>query len=386
MRNILLVIKEPYLDKIPNLMTLIRFFDLKGDRVTIISIVNDNYLIPGFGDSSRISLYKVQPGKSRYSLPSSVKLFFHVAGFLASERLHGHSYDCLIGTGYYGNLIAMFMSRFFGRIFVNHCLEYPTFKDAGDEPYTYKEFFFNNVIMKHSDYIVTHDDVHVDIISRKLGMAKDVFLVLPNSTSGSVIRSKSDLMRKNNKVDEKKTIVLHSGGLGIWFSSHELARSASGWKNDNVLVFHTSHIAEGDKYYEEMRKDEYCGNVFFSTVPVPSEQLDDYVSGADIGVAWYNKDVLGYRCEYMGMAAGKIGNYLKCGLPVITNNFDSLSSYIHGYACGICVDSIAEIGYAVDKIKLDYARYRENAFKCYEELWNPDDYLKTIDRTIFGNA
>ncbi|NTV97585.1 MAG: glycosyltransferase family 4 protein [Chlorobiaceae bacterium] len=386
MRNILLVIKEPYLDKIPNLMTLIRFFDRKGDSVTIVSIVDQSYLIPGFSDSSRVSLHKVRPKKKKLSLPSSVRLLVHVSAFLFSERRKGRAFECIIGTGFHGNLIALLMSRVFGQVFVNHCLEYPTFKDSGEEPYTVKEAFYNNVIMKHSDFIVTHDDVHVDIISKKLEIDKGTFLVLPNSTTGPVVRLKSGEMRRNNHIEDWKTIVLHSGGLGVWFGSRELAQSTAGWGDDNVLVFHTSHVAAGNEYYENMRKVEYDGKVFFSTVPVPSEQLDDYVSGADIGVAWYEKAVLGYRCEYMGMAAGKIGNYLKCGLPVITNNFDSLSAYIDGYGCGICVDHIDEIGGAVDKIKCDYERYRENAFRCYEELWAPERFLKAIYSRIFREA
>lgn len=384
MRNILLIIKEAYLDKIPNLMTLVRFFDAKGDKVSIVTLVDDTYLVPDFDNASNISLYKVRPKKRKYSLPNSLRLFVAVTGFLFSERLHGRRYKCVVGTGYYGNLIAFMITRFFGGTFVNHCVEYPVLKGFDEEHYSTKDWFYNSLVMKYSDYIITHDDVHVDFITKHLSVGKEKFLKLPNATMGECVRSKSVSIRKTLVIDKEKTIVLHSGGLGVWFSSHELAKSSLHWKAGTVLVFHTSHVASGDEYYEKMCRDDYRNKVFFSVVPLPSDQLDDYVSGADIGLAWYNKSVLGYRCEYMGTAAGKIGNYLKCGLPVIVNNFDSLSSYIHGYGCGICVNCIEEIDRAIESIKLDYEHYRMNAFRCYEELWKPDSYLNTIYERVFS--
>jgi hypothetical protein len=85
----------------------------------------------------------------------------------------------------------------------------------------------------------------------------------------------------------------------------------------------------------------------------------------------------------MGLAAGKIGNYLKCGIPVITNNFDSLSSYINRYKCGVCVDRLDEVGSAISEIRSKYEEYRDNAFTCYENVWKPEPYLESIYSRVF---
>jgi glycosyltransferase involved in cell wall biosynthesis len=112
------------------------------------------------------------------------------------------------------------------------------------------------------------------------------------------------------------------------------------------------------------------------------EQLDNLVGSADIGIAWYDHDLLGYRAELLGLAAGKIGRYLKNGLPVIARNLPTIKEYLDRYECGICVDRLDEITAAIDTIKNDYERYSKNALRCYEELWKPEPYLQEIQRRI----
>lgn len=75
----------------------------------------------------------------------------------------------------------------------------------------------------------------------------------------------------------------------------------------------------------------------FSLNPVSTYELDSLVASADVGIALYSEKELGYRATYMGLAAGKIGNYLKCGVPIIATKLLSLS-YIETYQCGILVE------------------------------------------------
>ena len=58
----------------------------------------------------------------------------------------------------------------------------------------------------------------------------------------------------------------------------------------------------------------------------------------------------------MGLAAGKIGNYLKCGIPVIATKVHSLS-YLEDYQCGILIDDPAQINDAINDIVHDYDNY-----------------------------
>ncbi len=386
MDKILLVIKEPYLDKIPSLMSLLRYFSLKGVGVTILSVVADEYPLPSFDGYPNVTFLKIGQKRMKFSLPTSFRLLFgalrHIVTVLSREK----RYDCIIGSGSHGNLAAFLVAKITGSMYVNYCIEYPAFRNTGSEPYTVTDWLYNNIALKKADNIVTFDDTHVDLIADNIGIDPSRFLKLPNAKLGEVFDGDSDMIRAKFGIPREKTVILHSGGLGVWFRSAEVAEASKTWPENRVLVFHTSHKAVGDEYYKAMSAIDYGGRVAFSVTPVPSGKLDEFVASADIGLAWYNKDVLGYRAEFMGQAAGKIGDYLKCGLPVITNNFHSLSSYIRKYDCGLCVDSILDIGGAVDRILSDYRRYRENAFLCYEELWKPDSYLENIYRKVFENG
>ena len=83
----------------------------------------------------------------------------------------------------------------------------------------------------------------------------------------------------------------------------------------------------------------------------------------------------------MGLAAGKIGNYLKCGVPVIATRLLSLS-YIEEYNCGILVDKESDIADAINRILSDRDLYSKNAHRCYRELWYPKLYVYRIEDAL----
>lgn len=386
MKSVLIVCKEPFLDKIPNLMAIIRYLSGRGVSTDIASVVNEEYLVPSVSQLPGVSFHGFRLGEKRFGMPSSVTLTLDVVKMMSANLLRSKRYNCVIGTGLYGNAIAWLVSRLFGVRYVNHCLEYPTFSNMGCDDYGYKDVMYNRFVMGGADVILTFDDAHIDLISEKLGIPRDVFMILPNAPTGEAHTVKSRSLREIKGVDHAKVLVLHAGGLGIWFDSADLARQAASWQEKFLLVFHTSHDSGNDPYSLRMRAQEYHGRVAFSTQPVPSERFDEFVSSADIGLAWYNKAELGYRCEYMGMAAGKIGNYLKCGIPVITNNFPSIAAYIDRYQCGICVERMEEIEAAIERIMSRYDEYRNNAFRCYREMWQLDRYLPGVyDALVGGN-
>ena len=115
--------------------------------------------------------------------------------------------------------------------------------------------------------------------------------------------------------------------------------------------------------------------------PVRADKLSELLASAHIGLAWYSISELDFRALNMGLAAGKIGAYLKCGLPVIAPKIDSLS-YIEEYRCGILVSDISAIPDAISIIDDNYSDYRSSAFKCYATLWNTDTQLRIIAKHL----
>jgi glycosyltransferase involved in cell wall biosynthesis len=147
-------------------------------------------------------------------------------------------------------------------------------------------------------------------------------------------------------------------------------------------MFHTSHRVEDDPYFQAVRAACDSSSVLFATKPVQLAELDEIVRSASIGLAWYSIEKLGFRGELMGMAAGKIGQYLKCGLPVVCSEIGTIKVFLEHYNCGICVSSLSELPEAFTQIWSDYNSYSRNAVKCYRELGDIEGHCECVLRRI----
>jgi glycosyltransferase involved in cell wall biosynthesis len=141
------------------------------------------------------------------------------------------------------------------------------------------------------------------------------------------------------------------------------------------------NLDDADPYAAAVRRAAVAGGVCVSARPVVHAELDDLVASADIGLALY-ADRSGPAARLMGLASGKIASYLKCGLPVVATALPTLREFIEGYRCGVCVESIEEIPAALALIDSDYVEFRRNAFRCFEERFDPDPYAGVIERRL----
>ena len=234
-----------------------------------------------------------------------------------------------------------------------------------------------------ADLVVTMDEHHANFICAQTGISRDRCVFLPVAASGPSNYRKNELLRKRFFLEENDFILLHAGGIGAAQQSLELANKARGWGNHYHLIFHAHCRMDGEQYFQQFARTlKEAKNVHLNNEPVAKEKLDTLVSSADIGLAWYDHELLGYRAELLGLAAGKIGRYLKNGVPVIARNLPTIREYLDKYKCGICADTLEEIPRAIETIKNDYERYSKNALRCYEELWKPERYLQEIQSRI----
>lgn len=223
--------------------------------------------------------------------------------------------------------------------------------------------------------IVTMDIHHARFIAENTGADMSKIVFLPVALRGPGRIGHSDLLRKNLNLGPSDRIVLHAGGIGQAQGSLDLADAASNWKPGVHLVFHAHCDMKQELYFRQFAERVTAnGNVHLHDRPVAIDQLDDVVSGSDICVAWYNREVLGYRADLLGLAAGKIGRALRNGRPVIVPDLPTVREYVEKYQCGIVVRETGEIGAAIDRILADHTNYAQNALRCYEELWRPERY------------
>jgi glycosyltransferase involved in cell wall biosynthesis len=366
----LVLIREPYLDKIPNLKTLIWYLSKENNEIFIISSREEKYPDPSFSNQN-IKIILISKRSGKFELPTSLKL-----GWKFIKIYIRKNPKICIGGDTYGNILLGWFNIFlhFKHIFL--MLEYPQVITKSHPQLSTVEKLEIKVL-KQADTVITHDDFHKNFLINNLGIQAGKILILPNATFTKIHNYNSDFLHKNLELPVSLRIVLHSGGFGEWFRCKELAKSTDDWPTDFVLVFHTSHNVKNDEYFREIVQNDYKNKVFFSTDPVTTDKLDTLVCSADIGIALYSRVILDYRAELLGLAAGKIGNYLKCGLPIIATRLESFS-YISDFECGILINDESEIPNAIKIIIDKYDDFSNNARHCYQELWEPERYLKKI--------
>jgi glycosyltransferase involved in cell wall biosynthesis len=364
------IIREPFIDKIPSLKTLIWSLSEKKE-IYLISSTEDKYPAPSFSNRN-IYIISVKKRLNRFELPTTVKLCWTFLKVYFQKKP-----EICIGGDVYSNLILSSFSRILHFKHIFFMLEYPQIKTS-----SYKKLSARDIreimAMQRAHTIITHDAFHKNFLIDNFHINSDKIFTLPNATFTEIKSYKSDFLQKSLGISLNKKIILHSGGLGVWFKSKELANSTINWPENTILIFHTSHKVDGDEYFRELSQKDYNGKVVFSTSPVPTDELDHLVCSATIGIATYSKEILGYRAEMMGLAAGKIGNYLKCGLPVIATRTVSFS-YITDYKCGILIDKESEIAQAIAVINKNYKEFSDNAKRCFKEIWEPEKYLNKIE-------
>ena len=106
------------------------------------------------------------------------------------------------------------------------------------------------------------------------------------------------------------------------------------------------------------------------------QSLPELLSSADIGLIFYQN--LWENFYETGSSSNKLAQYLQVGLPVITSAYPSFREVIEKYKCGKCTNNPEEIEKRANEIFLDYAAYRNNAFKCYQEKYEFSKHFKVV--------
>jgi hypothetical protein len=371
--NIIVISKEPILERVPNLKSFILYASKKNINIVILTTNNPTFPEPVFKNSN-IRIISIKERSKKLAIPTFIRFYLFCLFYLIFCTQKKYK---LIMAGRGALIFGAILNVVTRMSYCGFIIEYPELKLSLNQKLCLSDRLELKGIL-NSKFIITHDKIHADYIKENVGIKKLEYETIPNGTIGEGKINRSKFLHKSINLNKSQKILLHSGGFGPWFESQILAKESTKLNHDYVLVFHLSHNISKEDYYVEYQKiaglDE---KVFFSFQPVPSDILDELVSSAHIGIAWYSIKVLGFRAEKLGLGSGKIGNYLKCGLPVIVPEFESLD-YVKKYDCGIQISNISEVSDAVDKIEKNYSYYSENAIKCYNEIWRPENYCESV--------
>lgn len=373
--------KEPIIERVPNLKALILCAANEFEQVHVITSFSNKFPKPVLSKRN-ISVHSVVERTKLLELPTTLKVTIYLFQLILGSIFKGNTVRYVF-AGRSALILAGILNFFGFKKYVAFVVEYPSVDrlsiGAGS--------LLDRLEIKGISggrFFITHDDWHGRVIRECFNPKKDArYEILPNSTLSENLQRKNQFfLHERIGVKKDVRIILHSGGFGEWFSSAELAAQSCILPDNFKLVFHCSHDISKDSYYiDYLKTKNESGKIIFSKKPVSGSDLDNLVYSAYIGVAWYNTSVLGFRAEGMGLAAGKIGHYLKCGLPVIATKLPSLN-YIEEFKCGILIQDLSELSAAIEKISSNHELYSQNAIKCYEELWSPDRYLSNLIKNI----
>lgn len=227
---------------------------------------------------------------------------------------------------------------------------------------------------QHSAWTIIQDWDRATCLMKENRIVPDRFLVVPNTPMGEPKVGRRDWWHKRFGLQPLTKVILYAGGIADWALALEITRATSNWPEDWVLVLHGYG---NPQYLSQVEAVATLGRALVSCEMVPYGQLDDLIASADVGIALYKN--LGEN--FYHAASGKVAHYLRCGVPVVAQDFPNLRNLLHGSGSGICVGEPEDVRSAVEAILQDWQEYSGNAHRCYvEELESSRHFNQVIDK------
>jgi len=358
-----------HIAKSPSTISMIEILAENGYLVDIFTVQYHILPLPVF-PSPNIAFHPVS-SRNIISLRGSkfIRYLYSAFHFIIRRKFH-----CLIGIDQNGLIVTNIIGQLFSIPVIYYSLELFYWKDMLNLKSKIKKRL-EVLLNKHTIATIVQDTVRGETLVKENRIPKARLIFVPNSfINESYHRTECNYLQRIFAIPKDKRIILMAGGIGDWTMSKKLAQVAYNWPEEWVFIIH----GEGKKdYLDELRPLCDGKHVVLSDKMVPYTELDELIGSADIGLALYENWHQGIF--EMSKASGKIWQYLRCGLPVITMNFPSLVDLIEGEKCGICVNSEKEVKIAIDKIFLDYNHYSHNSVECYKKH---GDFRKGFDGVL----
>lgn len=232
----------------------------------------------------------------------------------------------------------------------------------------WEKFYFNIV-----KFTIIQDKHRGEVLLQTLDveksdMEKHDLIFIPHTNGITPPPTKrGNYIRKRWNIPDSNKVILYCGGFTDVNMVNELALSAKTWDPKWTLIIHGWKGYQD--YFDELK--EICDgkHIILSEEVLKVEELDEFVSSADIGVALYKP--IDENFYVMGLSSGKIWLYLRGGLPVITVDFPNLVEMVDHGRFGLYIHQPEEMSDAIQKILDDYSRFEKNSrvyFKKYGDF------------------
>jgi glycosyltransferase involved in cell wall biosynthesis len=229
-------------------------------------------------------------------------------------------------------------------------------------------------LSREAAFVIIQDPARAALMAEDNGLPLDRFVYVPNSPLGNARRTPSRYWHTRLGLPADARVALHAGSLGAWTGIEDLVASVPAWPEPWVCIVHTRYDAGSSQYVERLRAHADRRRVHFSLKPVPRDDYDRLIDGADVGLAFYvpnDESAFTQRnLQTIGLSSGKLAYFVRAGVPVVVNNATSVGPLVAESGCGVAVGDARDVPGALVRIEADYERYVQASCSFFERELN----------------
>jgi len=296
------------------------------------------------------------------------------------KRSLNKEFDTIIAVDGVG-IVAAYLISFFCRhkpLIIFWSLEI----DSRQSPQISQRLFdyFTSKAIKVADTLIIQEKSRLKALCEKFTFnfnQKSIFLVPHSPVASKSTFTKSNFFQRKFSFSKRDIVILHAGWIHDAMCVDQIAESSKHWKEEYKLVLHEREKRSDTEPFIQHVISLSNDRVFLSLDPVSFDFIDEVFSSATIGIIAYDKRY-GEGRENAHKASGKLGQFLKCGIPVIALNLPGYSEMFENYRCGMAFDDFRNIENCIDAILTDYESYHLEALRCFKEEFDFSKFFNPL--------
>ena len=293
------------------------------------------------------------------------------------NRYLGKEFDTLIAVDGIGILAASFISVFSKNkpLIIFWSLEI----DSRKSPQISQRLFdyFTSKAVKVADALLIQEKSRLKVLQEKFKFKFSqtrIFFVPHSPVASKTSVVKSNFFQRKFNFSKNDIVILHAGWIHDAMCVDKIAESSKKWKKKYKLVLHEREKRSASEPFIQNVVSISQNRVFLSLDPVLFDQIDEVFSSATIGIIAYDKRYGGGR-ENAHKASGKLGQYLKCGIPVVALDLPGYKEMFKKHKCGLVFNDFGQIEKCIETILDDYDNYRNESIRCFHDEFDFKKYF-----------
>lgn len=245
--------------------------------------------------------------------------------------------------------------------------------------YLHQKIF--SIFVKQVDVVVIQEKTRLVTLEAQLKYRFDhakIFFIphspLDNDSLSPVATGQKRFFQDLFTLSSNDKVILHGGWIHDAMCVDKFAKASKSWRDEYKLVLHEREKRSPEENFIRYVSELSEGKVLLSLEPVSFDRMDEVFSSAHVGLIAYDKKYGGGR-ENAHKASGKLGQYLKCGIPVVALDLPGYKEMFEEYKCGLVFNDFGQIEKCIETILDDYDTYCKESIRCFQEEFDFKRYF-----------